>query len=135
MGMQFVGVGWTLAGQADPEFRRAFGQASRRVGWEMVIREKSSAATSGQLHHNDFAYQRGTGKVTSLDGLGSTEYREGLISRHEATGNVALVVVIYVEDRNGVKGCYFTTTIGFEFEALLVAGSPLAEDALVNCSL
>ncbi len=76
-GMQGARGWWRGPGrETDEVFLGRLKSASRRVEWQILIREKSTSDPVALLHHQDFQYVEGSGCFVNLDGIGSTEVRE-----------------------------------------------------------
>ncbi len=133
-GMQQIRGWWRGPPESVDALLARYRLASRRVGWQVVIKEKATTDPAAELHHNDMVYVGNSGCIMSLEGVTSAEYREGLIARHEAQNRLAAVIVLRVQDRTGADRSYFTTTIGFAAYALLHNVPATVERDLLLCS-
>ena len=132
VGFQAV-KGWTETLETTEKFRERFHITSRNFAWELTIRLKSTSDWTDVLHHWDFAYVPGSGKLVDSRRYGSNEAREAILKNYEADGKVGLVTLFQVEVAEGICPWYFTRLHSMDVNALLVPYLGNAEAALIQC--
>ncbi|KIK56100.1 hypothetical protein GYMLUDRAFT_62169 [Collybiopsis luxurians FD-317 M1] len=115
------------------QFRERFENALRTFAWEITICLKSSSSFTELLHHSDFAYVPGSGKLVDSRKYSLKEARELILQKYEAHEKVRLVTLFQVEVAEGVCPLYFTRLCATDLNALLVPYLGDTEVALVQC--